>query len=341
MTVEARIIQCCYYSSAMCGDGANDCGALRSAHTGISLSELESSVAAPFTSANPDIVCVSRVLREGRAALSTSFGVFKFMVAYSLTEFFSVGFLYYFDSNLTDFQFLFIDVALIVNFAFFFGMTEAYTGKLYKNPPLTSLLGLIPLSSILGQMILIGIAQYLSYYALTLFPWYERHTYQGDEENECWENYAVFTVSMFQYITLAVVFSHGAPYRKSVVTNKQLMISMLIMTAVCTYITMMPAQWLAEFLQLRMPKDILMSYIVLALAAFNFVIALFFERIIIEYIMEYKRIIPKCLKEKQVRKTPYLLIKRQLTDMDYLDCDSAIKYDKENGDSTMDSGLSS
>ncbi|CAB3242722.1 unnamed protein product [Arctia plantaginis] len=327
------------YYVAMCGDGANDCGALRSAHTGISLSELESSVAAPFTSANPDIVCVSRVLREGRAALSTSFGVFKFMVAYSLTEFFSVGFLYYFDSNLTDFQFLFIDVALIVNFAFFFGMTEAYTGKLFKNPPLTSLLGLIPLSSILGQMVLIAIAQYLSYYALTLFPWYVRHTYQGDEVNECWENYAVFTVSMFQYITLAIVFSHGAPYRKSVVTNKQLMISMLIMTAVCTYITMMPAQWLAAFLQLRMPKDILMSYIVLALAAFNFVIALFFERIIIEYVMEYKRIIPKCLKEKQVRKTPYLLIKRQLTDMDYLDCDSVIKYDKENGDSAIDSSV--
>uniref|UniRef100_A0A2A4JKB6 Cation-transporting ATPase n=1 Tax=Heliothis virescens TaxID=7102 RepID=A0A2A4JKB6_HELVI len=116
------------YYVGMCGDGANDCGALRAAHTGISLSELESSVAAPFTSAHPDIVCVARVLREGRAALSTSFGVFKFMVAYSLSEFFSVAFLYYFDSNLTDFQFLYIDVALIVNFAFFFGMTEAYTG---------------------------------------------------------------------------------------------------------------------------------------------------------------------------------------------------------------------
>ncbi|XP_075987270.1 polyamine-transporting ATPase 13A3-like [Anticarsia gemmatalis] len=325
------------YYVGMCGDGANDCGALRAAHTGISLSELESSVAAPFTSANPDIVCVARVLREGRAALSTSFGVFKFMVAYSLTEFFSVAFLYYFDSNLTDFQFLFIDVALIVNFAFFFGMTEAYTGKLCKNPPLTSLLGIIPLFSMLGQMILIGVGQYLSYYALTLFPWYVRHTYEGDEANECWENYAIFAVSMFQYIILAIAFSHGSPYRKSVVTNKQLMISILIMTAICIYIAVTPAEWIASFLQLRMPKDSLLSYIVLALASFNLLLALFFERVIIEYLMEYKRFIPNCLKEKQIRKTPHLSIKRQLTDMDYLDCDSVIKYDRETNDSAIDS----
>lgn len=322
----------------MCGDGANDCGALRAAHTGISLSELESSVAAPFTSSDPDIVCVSRVLREGRAALTTSFGVFKFMIAYSLTEFFSVAFLYYFDSNLTDFQFLFIDVALIVNFAFFFGMTEAYTGKLCKIPPLTSLLGLVPLFSLLGQMFFIGLAQYLAYFALTRFPWYVRHTYEGEEANECWENYAIFAVSMFQYIVMAIIFSHGAPYRKSIVTNKQLMVSMAIMTALCVYIAISPAEWLAHFLQLRMPKDVLLCYIVLAIVVVHFLVALFFERVIIQYCMESKQMIPRFLKEKLVRKTPHLLIKRELSDMDYLDNDSKVTFDKETMSETSSSG---
>ena len=53
----------------MCGDGANDCGALRTAHAGISLSEAEASVASPFTSKEPNISCVPEVIREGNIFL--------------------------------------------------------------------------------------------------------------------------------------------------------------------------------------------------------------------------------------------------------------------------------
>lgn len=64
---------------AFCGDGANDCGALKAADVGLSLSEAEASVAAPFTSQTPDISCMIEVIREGRAALVTSFSCFKYM----------------------------------------------------------------------------------------------------------------------------------------------------------------------------------------------------------------------------------------------------------------------
>ena len=57
----------------MCGDGANDCGALKAAHVGISLSEAEASIAAPFTSRIPDISCVLNLIKEGRCSLVTSF----------------------------------------------------------------------------------------------------------------------------------------------------------------------------------------------------------------------------------------------------------------------------
>lgn len=67
------------YTVLMCGDGANDCAALKAADVGISLSEAEASVAAPFTSSTPDIGCVIEVIKEGRAALVTSFSCFKYM----------------------------------------------------------------------------------------------------------------------------------------------------------------------------------------------------------------------------------------------------------------------
>ena len=67
------------YTVLMCGDGANDCSALKAADVGVSLSEAEASVAAPFTANTPDISCVIEIIKQGRAALVTSFSCFKYM----------------------------------------------------------------------------------------------------------------------------------------------------------------------------------------------------------------------------------------------------------------------
>jgi cation-transporting ATPase 13A2 len=72
------------YTVLMCGDGANDCSALKAADVGISLSEAEASVAAPFTATTPDIGCVIELIKQGRAALVTSFSCFKYMWVHSL-----------------------------------------------------------------------------------------------------------------------------------------------------------------------------------------------------------------------------------------------------------------
>ena len=79
----------------MCGDGCNDCGALKAAHAGISLSLAEASVAAPFTSTHVNIGCVPYLIREGRATMVSSFASFKFGVGFCFTQLIAVLMVFY------------------------------------------------------------------------------------------------------------------------------------------------------------------------------------------------------------------------------------------------------
>jgi cation-transporting ATPase 13A3/4/5 len=236
------------YYVAMCGDGANDCGALKSAHTGISLSEAESSVASPFTSRNATIACVPEVIKEGRTALVTSFGIFKYMASYSLVQFTSVLILYSIDSNLTDWQYLYIDLFMISIFAFFFGKTESYDGPLERETPLNSLISLSPVISLLLHVLVTVTLQTGAWFHVQAQPWFQPFVYDSDsaisEFLGCHQNYAIFAVSCFQYISLAVVFSKGKPYRKTIFSNKGFLLSILINVAFSAYMIMIPADFM-------------------------------------------------------------------------------------------------
>lgn len=68
------------HTTCMCGDGGNDCGALKMAHIGVALSDSEASIVAPFTSMDKDIESVVTVIREGRCSLSSALASYKFMI---------------------------------------------------------------------------------------------------------------------------------------------------------------------------------------------------------------------------------------------------------------------
>ena len=213
---------CCGF----CGDGANDCGALKAADVGISLSEAEASVAAPFTSQVFNISCVPEVIREGRAALVTSFSCFKYMSLYSAIQFTSVSLLYVSVSNLGDFQFLYIDLVLILPIAIFMGWACAYP-ILSRKKPTASLVSRKVLVPLLGQMALCLLFQITAFEVLQQQSWYKPPKFLGDDANtRNFQNTTLFLLSSFQYILSSLVLSRGPPFRQTMIKNGRIFLEL-------------------------------------------------------------------------------------------------------------------
>ncbi|XP_075427201.1 polyamine-transporting ATPase 13A3 isoform X3 [Ascaphus truei] len=260
------------YYVGMCGDGANDCGALKRAHGGISLSELEASVASPFTSRTPSISCVPNLIREGRAALITSFCVFKFMALYSIIQYFTVTLLYSILSNLGDFQFLFIDLAIILVVVFTMSLNPAWKELVAQRPPSGLISGPL-LFSVLSQILICLGFQTIAFLWVKEQPWYEVWTPSSnacnaskegfsvdvhydnntrhDEHNiRNYENTTLFFVSSFQYLIVAVVFSKGKPFRQPSYKNILFVVSVLALYALMLFFMLYPIESIDHFFQL-------------------------------------------------------------------------------------------
>ncbi|OAL50930.1 hypothetical protein IQ07DRAFT_508291 [Pyrenochaeta sp. DS3sAY3a] len=265
------------YCVGFCGDGANDCGALKAADVGISLSEAEASVAAPFTSRQFDISCVPQVIKEGRAALVTSFSCFKYMSLYSAIQFTSVSFLYASASNLGDFQFLFIDLLLILPIAIFMGWSGAYP-ILSRKRPTANLVSRKVLTPLLGQMALCILIQLAAFTAVQRQPFYVPPVVDKNHSNSLnSQNTALFLVSCFQYILSAVVLSVGKPFREPMARNLPFISTIFLTLAVSAYMLFDPAAWVMSAMELT-AMDAGFKVFILVLGLGNFAVAYVCER---------------------------------------------------------------
>uniref|UniRef100_A0A8C5KNQ8 Polyamine-transporting ATPase 13A3 n=1 Tax=Jaculus jaculus TaxID=51337 RepID=A0A8C5KNQ8_JACJA len=240
------------YFVGMCGDGANDCGALKRAHGGISLSELEASVASPFTSKSRSISCVPNLIREGRAALMTSFCVFKFMALYSIIQYFSVTLLYSILSNLGDFQFLFIDLAIILVVVFTMSLNPAWKELVAQRPPSSLISGAL-LFSVLSQIIIYGhhVCNGNFFACNTTRSLYENSDNETETHNiQNYENTTVFFISSFQYLIVAIAFSKGKPFRQPCYKNYFFVVSVIVLYVFILFIMLHPVDSIDQVLQI-------------------------------------------------------------------------------------------
>lgn len=268
------------YFVGMCGDGANDCGALRTAHMGISLSDQEASAAAPFTYRKQNVSGVPIAIKEGRAALDASFGVFKFMAGYSFTQFASVLILYYVSTNLSDFEFLYIDMFEITLLCILFGRTHA-SNKLHHRPPPSKLLTLMPMLSLFSQVILVILLQAGFFIVVQHQKWFTPFVPKEPEEYYSYEGYAVFCISSYQYVWLAIAFSNGPPYRKHFFTNIPFFITCSLFTALNVFMTVYPCSWVKDLMELKPAEDLSFRYILVSAAMIHLILAIVIEWLII------------------------------------------------------------
>ncbi|XP_017688937.1 PREDICTED: probable cation-transporting ATPase 13A2 isoform X2 [Lepidothrix coronata] len=266
------------YCVGMCGDGANDCGALRAADVGISLSEAEASVASPFTSRMANIECVPRVIREGRCSLVTSFGVFKYMALYSLVQFVSVLLLYTLNTNLSDFQFLFFDLVITTTVAVLMGRTGPARALGLARPPGTLISALV-LGSLLLQTALLITVQVLSYFITVSQSWFVplNSTVTAPQNLPNYENTVLFCVSGFQYLILAVAMSKGYPFREPLYTNVLFLLVLVLLFGLMIWLTLYPLGFPKTLLKLHGIEDLNFKLLLLGIAALNFFAAFVLE----------------------------------------------------------------
>uniref|UniRef100_W5MM41 ATPase cation transporting 13A2 n=1 Tax=Lepisosteus oculatus TaxID=7918 RepID=W5MM41_LEPOC len=292
------------YCVAMCGDGANDCGALRAADVGVSLSEAEASVASPFTSHTDDITCIPLLIREGRCSLVTSFGLFRYMALYSLIQFSSVLILYTVKTNLGDLQFLFFDLVLVTSLAIVMGRSGPADQLCARRPP-ASLLAAPVLTSLLLHTLLLVLTQISTLFITKAQDWFVplNDTVVGAGNLPNFENTGLFGVTGYQYLIMAIVLSKGHPFRKPLYTNVLFMLVLAVLCAFMSWLVLYPLHGLRQLLSLQQVDDMKYKLLLVALSALNFFCALMLEVLV-------EQALPCCLQRLRGPRPSKKLYKR-------------------------------
>lgn len=294
------------YCVGMCGDGANDCSALKAADAGISLSDEESSLASPFNSKVPNINCTITLIKEGRAGLVASFGIFKFMMYYSMNQLAGVLNLTISFTNFTDWQFLWMDLGITSPLALFFGSSKAYDGPLSKQPPLMSLLSPQPVLSLLVHLVNSIALQVILFNFMRSQPWYTEPVENMQEDAvPTYDNFNVFIVICLQNIVMSLVFSKGGLFRRNIIRNLRFMTIVAITSLVTFYLALSPDPFTQKLIGLKLPPFFMYRLKLIGICCSFYLLAYSIEHYLIDGLLS------KCV-SRENKSMKYVQIEEEL-----------------------------
>ena len=229
------------------------------------------------------------------------------MMMYSLVQFLCVTMLMVLNSYLSEYQFLSVDIFIIIPLAFFIPATGPYK-HLTKHHPTDSLISYPVIASILSQTIIALIFQLAAHYILVFKIEDYENTCEPDEDDTdilaCPDNTSVFLISNMQYLITAFAFSISKPFKSPIYTNYFLTFFMIFAFVYSCIIIVWPTQFSTNLLQLYFfddPQnsfkderredcddpdnyrfeDHQIKYYIQGLALLNFIISYVFEKVIV------------------------------------------------------------
>ncbi len=246
VTVVSQFVQKGYITM-MCGDGGNDCGALKMAHVGIALSDAEASTVAPFTSLDKTITSVVDVLLEGRCALASAVACYKYIIIYGQVETLLQLITAYFGVTFTEWCWVFMDGIWTVSMAFSLPLSGA-AKKLSPTRPTASVLGIQTLASVCGILMInflfhIGALGYLwrqDWFACRMWETADVSNVLVIGDN--YETEVLFLVGGFQYVTSAIAFNFGYEFRGNWFRNRIFVALVLLFSTLMIYINFTPGK---------------------------------------------------------------------------------------------------
>ncbi|KAF4020877.1 hypothetical protein G4228_012716 [Cervus hanglu yarkandensis] len=242
-------------------------------------------------------------LEEGRAALVTSFCMFKYMALYSMIQYVGVLLLYWETNNLSNYQFLFQDLAITTIIGVTMNLNGAYP-KLVPFRPAGRLISPPLLLSVILNILLSLAMQIVGFILVQRQPWYSMGmhsacTVQNDTLSKLtisptppvkngtngvftsFENTTIWFLGTINCIIVALVFSKGKPFRQPTYKNYIFVLVLVVQLSVCLFILFADIPELYRRLDLLCTPILWRVYIVIMLSS-NFIVSLVVEEAIIE-----------------------------------------------------------
>lgn len=179
----------------------------------------------------------------------TCFQVFKFMALYSMIQFCSVIILYGIGSNLGDWQYLYIDLFLIIPLSLTMSRSGPHS-NLDKSRPIGKLISFTVLFSVIGQIVIQSVFQIGIYLYLKRQSWFTPLKPEDDKNIVCMENTTLFLISLAQYIIVVIAFSVGKPFRKPIYYNISLMVCLFIFGAITYTLILIHPAFIVKIMEL-------------------------------------------------------------------------------------------